>query len=105
MDESPKAPRRRLLRWTLVGIALLAIPALIFQSELTRLWQAASLFDPDRIVHNFQHMDELLDSRTIEQGGDVLEFARGKYSLAATFRTPTVPSTPRRSSTSWSRRG
>jgi hypothetical protein len=46
----------------------------------------ANLFDPDRIVHNFQHMDEILDSRTVARGGEVLEFARGTYSLPKSFR-------------------
>ena len=87
MEDSTTAKRgpRRWLRWLAVALALAAIPLLIYRTELTRSWRVANLFDPDRIVHNFQHMDEILDSRTIERGGEVLEFARGTYSLPATF--------------------
>jgi CubicO group peptidase (beta-lactamase class C family) len=88
MEVSTAAKRgpRRLLRWLAIGLALAAIPLLIYRTEVTRLWHMANLFDPDRIVHNFQHMDEILDSRTIERGDQVLEFARGTYSLPKSFR-------------------
>ncbi len=74
------------MRWLAAALALAAIPALLYRTELTKLWQLANLFDPDRIVHNFQHMDELLDFRTITRSDDVLEFARGSYSLPESFR-------------------
>lgn len=77
---------RRWPRWLAVALALAAIPLLIYRTEVSRLWRLADLFDPDRIVHNFQHMDEVLDSRTIERGDEVLEFARGSYSLPESFR-------------------
>jgi CubicO group peptidase (beta-lactamase class C family) len=88
MDVSTAAKRgpRRLLRWLAIALALAAIPLLIYRTEVTRLWHMANLFDPDRIVHNFQHMDEILDSRTVARGGEVLEFARGTYSLPKSFR-------------------
>jgi hypothetical protein len=87
MEDSVSAERgpRRLLRWLAIALALAAIPLLIYRTELTRLWHMANLFDPDRIVWNFQHMEEILDSRTIERGDEVLEFARGTYSLPASF--------------------
>jgi CubicO group peptidase (beta-lactamase class C family) len=88
MEVSTAAKRgpRRLLRWLAIALALAAIPLLIYRTEVTRLWHMANLFDPDRIVHNFQHMDEILDSRTVARGGEVLEFARGTYSLPKSFR-------------------
>ena len=88
MEVSTAAKRgpRRLLRWLAIALALAAIPLLIYRAEVTRLWHMANLFDPDRIVHNFQHMDEILDSRTVARGGEVLEFARGTYSLPKSFR-------------------
>jgi CubicO group peptidase (beta-lactamase class C family) len=88
MEASTAAKRgpRRLLRWLAIALALAAIPLLIYRTEVTRLWHMANLFDPDRIVHNFQHMDEILDSRTVARGGEVLEFARGTYSLPKSFR-------------------
>jgi CubicO group peptidase (beta-lactamase class C family) len=88
MEVSTAAKRgpRRLLRWLAIALALAAIPLLIYRTEVTRLWHMANLFDPDRIVHNFQHMDEILDSRTVARGDQVLEFARGTYSLPKSFR-------------------
>jgi CubicO group peptidase (beta-lactamase class C family) len=76
----------RFLRWLLVGVVLLAVPAFFYRVELGRLWHMARLFEPDRITYNFQHMDEILDSRRIEAGGDVLAFRRGTYTLPARFR-------------------
>ena len=83
MKDSASATRRprRLLRWLAGALAVAAILALIYRAELMGLWRIANLFDPDRIVHNFQHMDEIQGSRTIERGDEVLEFARGTYSL------------------------
>ncbi|MBW2245307.1 MAG: serine hydrolase, partial [Deltaproteobacteria bacterium] len=86
VSTAAKRGPRRLLRWLAIALALAAIPLLIYRTEVTRLWHLANLFDPDRIVRNFQHMDEILDSRTVARGGEVLEFARGTYSLPKSFR-------------------
>ena len=51
-----------------------------------KLWRFLRAFDPERIVHQFQHMEEILDHRIVEAGDDVLEFARGSYALPETFR-------------------
>ncbi len=82
---SPARPRRWPL-WLGGAAVLLAAPLLIYRVELARLWGAALLFDPERIVWNFQHMDQIFGARTVEAGGDVLRFARGSYELPATFR-------------------
>lgn len=76
---------RRWLRWLGIALALVAIPLLVYRTEVTRLWRFLRVFEPDRIVHGFQHMEEILDSRTIEAGGDVLTFARGTYELPVSF--------------------
>ncbi len=76
----------RPIRWAGVGIALLLALALFYRSELTQLWKVVHLFDADAIVYNFQHMDELFPSRTVQRGGGVLEFERGSYDLPAGFR-------------------
>lgn len=87
MQDSTPATRRprRLLRWLLVAVVLAAIPLLIYRAEVTRLLRFADIFDEDRIAYNFQHMEEILDSRRVEAGGDVLEFERGSYELPASF--------------------
>jgi len=70
-------------------LAILAVvvlgTALFYRAELTGLWTVTHLFDEDRIVHNFQHMDELFDTRSIEGGGEVLEFERATYTLPKNF--------------------
>lgn len=77
---------RRSLRWLGVVLALGAIPLFVYRTEATRLWRFLGVFDPDRIIHDFQHMEEILASRSVEAGGDVLEFSRGSYELPASFR-------------------
>ena len=76
---------RHLLRWLAVPLALAAVLAWVYRTELVSLWHASRLFDPDRIVHNFQHMDERVASRAVERGSDVLEFGRGDYTLPESF--------------------
>lgn len=75
----------RLLRWAAIGLVLLAAAAWFYRAEIDRLWTMAQVLDPDRIVHNFQHMDEVFGSRRIEAGGDLLEFASGSYEFPASF--------------------
>lgn len=64
---------------------LAAVPVALYRAELARLWRFAGLFDADRIVYNFQHMEEILDSHVVEAGGQVHAFARGSYELPASF--------------------
>lgn len=82
---SAKPGVRRWLRWLAGALMLAAIPLLIYRTQVTRLLRFANVFAPDRIAYNFQHMDEILDSRTIARGDDVLEFARGSYTLPESF--------------------
>ena len=74
------------MRALAAALALAAIPLFIYRTEVTRLLGFADVFDPDRIAYSFQHMEEILDSRTVERGNDVLEFTRGSYSLPESFR-------------------
>ena len=77
--------RARVLPWV-AGLVLLAVGLLwIFRAELALLGGMTRLLDEQTIVHNFQHMDELLDTRTIEAGGQVLTFERGEFELPASF--------------------
>jgi CubicO group peptidase (beta-lactamase class C family) len=88
LEDLPKPrPRpRRTLRWLGVVVGLGAILLLIYRAEATRLLRFADLFNPERIAYNFQHMDETFDHRRVERGDDVLEFARGTYTLPASFQ-------------------
>ena len=84
--KNAKQGSRRWLRWLAFGLALVAMAALLYRTELARLWNANRLFEPERIAHNFQHMEEIFDARRVEHGDDVLEFARGDYTLPESFR-------------------
>ncbi|MCP5056164.1 MAG: hypothetical protein GY937_05485 [bacterium] len=75
----------RLLRVLGIVLALLLVVSIWYRTELLQLWRVAHLFDEDRIVQNFQHMDELFETSPIEPGGEVIEFERGSYRLPAGF--------------------
>jgi CubicO group peptidase (beta-lactamase class C family) len=79
---------RRWLRVLVVALVLAAIPLVIYRAEIIRLLRFADVFNPNHIAYNFQHMDEILTSRTVEAGGEVLEFerARASYALPEAFR-------------------
>lgn len=81
----PSRPGIRILRWLAIALALIALLAFFYRAEISRLRGAAQLFDPDLIVQNFQYMDEILASRAIRHGDDILEFAEGRYVLPETF--------------------
>jgi CubicO group peptidase (beta-lactamase class C family) len=73
------------LRILAAAVLVVLVTALFYRTEITRLYTVTHLFDEDRIVHNFQHMDELFDSSPIEGGGEVFEFERGSYTLPESF--------------------
>jgi len=73
------------LRASAIVVFVVLGTALFFRAELTGLWTVTHLFDEDRIVHNFQHMDELFDTSPIEGGGEIFEFERGSYTLPRSF--------------------
>jgi CubicO group peptidase (beta-lactamase class C family) len=73
------------LRASAIVVLVVLGTALFYRAELTGLWTVAHLFDEDRIVHNFQHMDELFDTSPIEGGGEVLAFERESYTLPESF--------------------
>ncbi|MBW2723667.1 MAG: hypothetical protein JRE71_04710 [Deltaproteobacteria bacterium] len=75
----------RLVRALGILVGLLLVASLFYQNELIQLWRVAHLFDEDRIVHNFQHMDESFQITPIEGGGEIVEFERGNYTLPESF--------------------
>lgn len=76
---------RKTLRIFAIVVLVVLGTALFYRAELTGLWTVAHLFDEDRIVHNFQHMDELFDTSPIKGGGEVMEFERENYTLPKHF--------------------
>ncbi len=63
---------RRFLRYTVRGLGLallvLAVVAVWKRDEIMRLWSVLNLFEPDRIVQNFSHMDQAFLSRPVPIG-------------------------------------
>lgn len=78
-------PGGRIVRGLAIGLALVGLAAFFYRADISRLLDAWRLFDPDRIVQNFQHMDDMFSSRAIQHGDDVLAFAEGTYTLPETF--------------------
>lgn len=57
------------LGWVLAVLALLAaVAGFVKRDELARLWAVNRLFDEDRIVWNFSHMDRLFFTRAMGAG-------------------------------------
>lgn len=59
---------RRILQAALVLLVLLAALALWKREEITRLMAVNSLFQADKIVQNFSHMDQLFLTRALSRG-------------------------------------
>lgn len=63
---------RKWLKWLggslVVLVILLAALGLWKREEVTRLLAVNGLFDADRIVQNFSHMDQLFLTRTMDGG-------------------------------------
>jgi CubicO group peptidase (beta-lactamase class C family) len=66
-------------------LGVIVIGLILYQNELIQLYRVAHLFDEDRIVYNFQHMDELFPVSPIAGGGEFVAFERGNYSLPKSF--------------------
>lgn len=78
------------MKKVLAGLAAVAVTALVvafvYRAEITQLYKIAHLFDEQSIVHNFQNMNELFPTSPIEGGGQVIDFARGSYTLPKSFK-------------------
>ena len=69
---------KNILRTILVIAVALGVMALWKREEITRLLAVNSLFNAEKIVHNFSHMDEAFLNTPISRGqGGVSELAKG----------------------------
>ena len=69
---------KNILRTLLVIAVALGVMALWKREEITRLLAVNSLFNAEKIVHNFSHMDEAFLNTPISRGqGAVSELAKG----------------------------
>ena len=69
------------IRGVLLIVLMLSAVALWKREEITRLMAVNSLFDADKIVYNFSHMDEAFLNTPITRGlGNVSDLVNGKSS-------------------------
>jgi len=69
---------RILIRVLVLVLVLAAAVAVLKREEITRLLAVNSLFDAERIVQNFSHMDQLFHYRVLDRGtGPVSELPQG----------------------------
>ena len=73
----------RFIRITLRGVAVLIVVisaiGLLKREEITRLLSVNSLFDSEKIVHNFSHMDEAFLNAPVAKGdGPISELPKGE---------------------------
>ncbi len=68
-------------------LAIVLLLVVLFNIErLTRVYQVIRLFDEDRIVYNFQNIDQLIDCSTIQASPQPYQFPRKmNYQLPTTF--------------------
>lgn len=69
----------------LVLLAGVIIGTAIFQKQVFRLYHVLTLFEPDKIVHNFQHMDTLFMTRPIKARKNHAPFRQDSRPLPASF--------------------
>lgn len=53
--------------------------------QANRLYATMALFDEDKIVYNFSHMDEAFLTRPIQRSGDIFHFDKAPHSLPDNF--------------------
>ena len=73
----------RLVKGFVALLVLLIVGAVALKGPA--LWRLHTLFDADRIVHNFRNMGEIFDSRPIKRSGPVLALASAPKSLPERF--------------------
>jgi len=64
----------RALKWVLIGLVALSVIGVILivanWATLQRIKRVQTMFEPDSIVHNFSHMDEVLFSQKLEASAE-----------------------------------
>lgn len=60
-----------------LAVVAIGLVAFVKRAELVRLYNVITLFDEDKIVENFRHMDRSFNTRPVRRGGEVFEFAQG----------------------------
>lgn len=85
-----KQRRASVLRYLGIGVAIFVLiaggVALMKREQLTRLYNVITLFQADRIVENFRHMDRAFEIREVERSGPVFDFEQGEtMELPGTF--------------------
>ena len=74
-----------LIKSSAVVLAILAIFAGIYQTEIRQLYNTVRLFDADVIVHNFSNMKDIAPTKTIPASGTVNTLEKDLTPLPDTF--------------------
>jgi CubicO group peptidase (beta-lactamase class C family) len=66
-------------------VVLAAVLGMVFHKEILRLYHVITLFDADKIAHNFRNMDTLFDVRSIKKANSPSVFQRELAMLPPSF--------------------
>ncbi len=89
LDSMPKFTKlnlmkfvRRILRTGLIFILLILLIVVVFyRKEASRLYNVVTLFDEDKIAHNFKNMDVIFPHRVVKKGPNTYQFPYAKKAI------------------------
>lgn len=88
-DPAKQGPVKRIIRILSILLLVLLTSAIIgsaiFHEQVFRLYHVLTLFEPDKIVHNFQHMDTIFMTRTIKAPATPSPWGQDKKPLPTSF--------------------
>lgn len=78
--------RTKILKGLGILVIIVLAIALFNKKKITQLYTVLHIFDEDQIVHNFMHMEDLFDTRTIEKSTNPTRLAKDiSYQPIASF--------------------
>ena len=67
------------------AMAVFAVIVAFNHEQATRLYGTMTLFDDDKIVHNFSHMDEIFLTKPVKRSGEIYQFGSRPSDLPDSF--------------------
>ncbi len=67
------------------ALVVFAVIVAFNHEQASRLYGTMTLFDEDKIVHNFSHMDEIFLTRPVKRSGEIYQFASRPSDLPGNF--------------------
>jgi len=68
-----------------IALIIFAVIVAFNHQQASRLYSTMTLFDKDKVVHNFSHMDEIFLTKPIKRSGAVFEFDHSPSDLPGNF--------------------